>query len=95
MESIFDVDGTAGEPIDLPIGPGPATGHSWRLELPEGVRQIDDTPATDLTPGSPPGSRYRVVATSGEHTIQARLGRPWETEPVRTIVIRLHVTPPD
>jgi inhibitor of cysteine peptidase len=91
----IDVRGTAGVPIELPIGPGPATGHQWTLELPAGVRRIDDSePVATGQLGDPPGSRIRVIATPGEHVIDARLARPWEANPVREVRLRLHVDAP-
>lgn len=91
----FDIDGVAGEPIVLPIGPGPATGHSWTLELPPGVQRLPDTapvaPEPGVQLGAAQGSRMQVKAPVGEHTILARLGRPWEQRPVRSVRIVLHV----
>jgi hypothetical protein len=36
------VHGKAGQPIELPIAEGPATGYSWQLELPDGVIRLAD-----------------------------------------------------
>jgi predicted secreted protein len=92
----LDVNGVAGEPIELPITTGPATGHEWLLELPPGVQQIDEGPARPVDPGhrlgGAEGGQLRVTAPRGEHEILARLARPWEPgQPVRVARIRLHV----
>ncbi len=88
--------GKAGEPIVLPIATGPATGHAWRLELPEGVQRIADGPERPVDPaarlGAAAGGYLRVTAPRGEYVIIARLARPWEADrPVRVVRIRLHV----
>ncbi|MGZ5186252.1 MAG: hypothetical protein ACXWCO_14210 [Caldimonas sp.] len=92
----LDVDGVAGEPIELPLATGPATGHEWLLELPPGLLQIDEAPGRPIDPehrlGGAEGGRLRVTAPSGDHEIVARLARPWEPDqPVRVAHIRLHV----
>ena len=92
----LDVEGRAGEPIALPIAGGPATGHAWSLELPEGVERIEDGPQRPLDPslrlGGASGGYLRVTAPRGEHVIVARLARPWQPDqPVRVVSIRLHV----
>ncbi len=92
----LDADGREGEPIVLPIASGPATGHTWKLELPEGVERIDDGPERNVDPsrhlGGASGGFLRVTAPRGDHLIIARLARPWEPEhPVRVVGIRLHV----
>lgn len=96
MTEYLDVDGKAGQPITLPITAGPATGYSWRLDLPEGVERIDDSPARPLDPsvrlGGSASGYLQVTAPTGEHVISARLARPWEPDsPVRVVTIRLHV----
>jgi predicted secreted protein len=92
----LDVEGKAGEPITLPIASGPATGHAWSLELPDGVEQIDDGPERMVDPsarlGGASGGYLRVTALHGAYIIVARLARPWEPDrPVRVVGIRLHV----
>ncbi|SDJ26768.1 hypothetical protein SAMN05444157_2551 [Frankineae bacterium MT45] len=90
----FEVTGTAGEPIELPIGPGPATGHVWRLRLPDGVQRVDDTPSTTPDPlralGSSMGRKFQVIAPAGDHQIEAELARPNEDHSVRVVRITLH-----
>ena len=91
-----DVNGKAGQPITLPIAAGPATGHSWRLDLPAGVERIEDSPGRSLDPsvrlGGAEGGYLQVTAPRGEHIIVARLARPWEPDnPIRMVTIRLHV----
>jgi predicted secreted protein len=92
----LDVDGKAGEAIALPLTNGPATGYSWRLDLPAGVERIEDSPGRELDPavrlGGSEGRYLQVTAPKGEHVIVARLARPWEPDnPVRIVTIRLHV----
>jgi len=92
----FEVSGVAGEPIRLPIATGPATGHRWNLELPEGVVRIEDERGRAVDPavrlGGAAGGNLQVMATSGEHVIIARLARPWEPDQsVRVVRILLHV----
>ena len=92
----FDVDGASGQPIRLPIGPGPATGYQWQLDLPEGVSRIEDTPPEPVESaqrlGASGGGYMQVRAPAGEHEIVARLARPWQPDqPVRTVRMRLHV----
>ncbi|SOD73596.1 predicted secreted protein [Jatrophihabitans sp. GAS493] len=90
----FEVTGVAGQPIVLPIGPGPATGHVWRLRLPDGVRQVDDTAATMPDPlhalGASMGRKFQVQAEAGDHQIDAELARPNEEKAVRVVRITLH-----
>src|SRR5216684_3869644 len=86
----LDVEGRAGEVVVLPIAVGPATGHVWRLELPDGVKRIDDGPERPLEPserlGGASGGYLRVTAARGEHVLFARLARPWQTDrPVRVV----------
>jgi predicted secreted protein len=93
----FDVEGTAGEPITLPIAGGPPTGYRWSLELPAGVTQVEDGPERSVDPsarlGSATGGFLRVTASPGAHLIVARLARPWEQDqPVRVVGIRVHVS---
>jgi hypothetical protein len=92
----LDVAGKAGEPIELPIAGGPATGYAWRLELPNGVERIDDGPERIVDPsvglGSASGGYLRVAAARGDYLLGARLARPWDPDhPVRVVGIRLHV----
>ena len=92
----LEVEGVAGEPIELPIGGGPPTGYGWELELPAGVERLDDgsgrEPAPEVRLGGSHGGRVRVRAPAGEHAIVARLARPWERdEPARIVRIRLRV----
>lgn len=92
----FNVTGKPNEPITLPIAGGPATGFSWRLDLPAGVEQIEDGPERSAGDsarlGAATGGSLRVTATRGEHTIVARLVRPWEPDqPARVVRIQLHV----
>ena len=96
MPEDFDVDGVPGEPIALPISPGPATGHRWYLDLPEGVHRIDDEPGREPDEkhamGGSLGGRLRVTALHGDHLITAILARPWELPAaVRCVRIHLHV----
>ena len=78
----LDAEGTAGEPIVLPIAAGPATGYAWRLELPQEVEQLEDGPARAVDPdrrlGGAAGGFLRVTAPRGEHVLVARLARPWD-----------------
>lgn len=92
----LDVKGTAGEAITLPIATGPATGHVWKLELPEGVERIEDGPERPVEPaerlGGASGGHLRIRAPRGVHTIIARLARPWEPDrPTRVVRIRVDV----
>lgn len=96
METL-DVYGATGQPIELPIGPGPATGHHWVLELPPGVERIADAepdPAPDAGTrlGQAAGGRLRVTAGAGDHVLIARLTRPWESRAIREVRIALHVS---
>lgn len=88
--------GKAGQPVDLPIAGGPPTGYQWRLELPEGVEQVDEGPqrqvdsATRL--GDASGGFLRVKAQAGQYLITARLARPWQADqPIRIVQIRFEV----
>jgi predicted secreted protein len=92
----FEVKGQAGKPIDLPIANGPATGYSWRLELPKGVSRVEDGPERRVPAGQrlggSSGGHIRVTAAAGDYVIEARLVRPWEpNRPARVVEIRLHV----
>jgi len=92
----FDIEGKAGEAIALPIAGGPATGYAWRLELPAGVKQIEDSPERPVDPsvrlGAATGGYLQVTAPRGEYVVSAKLARPWESgNPVRVVTIRLHV----
>jgi predicted secreted protein len=89
--------GDAGQPIDLPIGGGPATGHVWVLDLPDGVIQLGGGPATPVpaerAQGGASNSPLRVqAAEEGLYVVEARLARPWETgRPVRVVRLTLMV----
>ena len=92
----LNVEGKAGEPLTLPLALGPATGYAWRLDLPQGVERIEDGPPRPVDPsvqlGGAEGGHLRVIASSGEHVIVARLARPWEPDkPVRVVEIRLQI----
>jgi len=92
----LEVEGLAGEPLDLPIGGGPPAGYSWELELPPGVERLADSsgdePPPDVLLGGSRGARVRVRAPAGEHVILGKLVRPWQPdEPARTVRIRLRV----
>lgn len=89
------VRGKAGQPIELPIAQGPATGYSWQLDLPAGVVRLEDGPERPGTPGrhlgAAVGGAMRVQAPEGQFTLTARLARPWGGEAVRTVAIDLVV----
>jgi predicted secreted protein len=92
----LELEGLAGEPLELPIGGGPPAGYSWELELPAGVERLPDSaghePPDDARLGGSRGERVRVRASAGEHVIVGRLVRPWEPDrPARTVRIRLRV----
>jgi predicted secreted protein len=92
----FNLSGVAGEPIDLPIAHGPATGYAWTLDLPEGVERIEDGPPRPIDPltrlGAAAGGAIRVKAKRGEYHITARLARPWQPDkPVGVVEIHLKV----
>src|SRR4051812_26408517 len=98
MESVeeFHVSGAANQPIQLPIKAGPVTGHSWTLDLPAGVVQIQDAPGAPVSPleklGASVSGNLQVTAAPGDYTIVARLARPWEQgQAVRTARIHLQV----
>ena len=93
----LEVAGKAGQPIPLPIAPGPATGYVWHLDLPEGVKRIEDAPPPPhegpLRPGEAYGGPLQVTAPPGDHLIVARLARPWQPDaPARIVRIHVHVT---
>jgi predicted secreted protein len=94
-----NVSGKRGEAIVLPIATGPATGHSWHLELPPGVQRIADGPARAVSPansvGAGTGGSLRIeAAEAGDYVIRAQLARKWEPDrPVRVVRINLHVSP--
>ena len=88
----FEVHGRAGEPIALPVGGTAATGHEWTLERPPAVEPIGETSATAGPPGAPTQQRLVVSAPAGRYELTARLARPWEDEPVRTVRIVLLVS---
>jgi len=91
------VQGRAGEPIALPVGVTAATGHEWTLEHPPEVQLVGET-GDPSTPGRPTGAgdptqqRLVVSAPAGRYELTARLGRPWEDDPVRTVRIVLDVS---
>jgi predicted secreted protein len=95
----INLSGRYGEAISLPIAGGPATGYSWRLELPPGLQRIPDGPPRSVNPtsaiGTALGGSLRVeAAEAGDYVIVARLARPWEPDrPARLIRINLHVAP--
>jgi predicted secreted protein len=96
LTEYLDIEGKPGEVITLPIASGPATGYAWRLELPEGVTRIEDSPERPLDPsvrlGGAAGGYLQVTAPQGKHVLTARLARPWEPDnPVRVVTIRLHI----
>jgi predicted secreted protein len=93
---VIEVDGRAGEPIELPVGSTAASGHRWRLELPDDVKLVAETSPVDAPEGeragAATGSHLVVTAPAGRHELVARLARPWETQPVRVIRIVLNVS---
>lgn len=105
-EPSFEVAARAGEPTALPVGGTAATGHEWTLERPPEVQLVGGTSATPAAHGAngPPGlpgpnaagdptqQRLVVVAPAGRYELTARLGRPWEDVPVRTVRIVLVVS---
>jgi predicted secreted protein len=89
--------GVSGQPIELPIANGPATGFSWHLELPDGTQRIEDGSERSVDAsvklGAACGGPLRVIAPAGEHLIIAKLARPWAIDrPIRIARIRLYVT---
>ena len=86
----LNVHGTAGSPIELPISQGPVTGHSWTLNLPDGVERIDDGPQRPVDPPTKPGASIRgairVKARKGDYRITARLARSWQPDPPARVV---------
>lgn len=93
----FELQGKAGQPVALPIGPGPATGYTWTLNMPAGLQQLDnaagpEVPAANQLGGAVAGAMRVVAASPGDYTIEGRLARPWDPEDVaRTVRIRLHI----
>jgi predicted secreted protein len=89
------VRGKAGQPIELPIAEGPATGYSWQLELPDGVIRLEDgpprTPPEGKHLGAAIGGAIRVQAPQGRFSLTARLVRPWGGDAVRAVAIDLIV----
>jgi hypothetical protein len=92
----IEVEGRAGEPIELPVGSTAASGHQWRLDLPPEVTLVGETPPGDAPAGegagAATGSHLVVTAPAGRHELTARLARPWETQPVREVRIVLNVS---
>ena len=92
----IEVEGRAGEPIELPLGTTAATGHEWQLDLPDDVRLVGETPAAEAPDGeragAVTGSHLVVTAPAGRHELIARLARPWESQPVRELRIVLTVS---
>jgi predicted secreted protein len=91
----MSVRGKAGQPIDLPIAQGPATGYGWVLDLPAGVVRLEDGPQRPAAPGkhlgAATGGVLRVQAPRGQFVITARLVRPRGGPAARTVVINLTV----
>jgi predicted secreted protein len=90
------VQGSAGQPITLPISQGPATGFGWVLDLPTGVARVEDGPGQPIPPdqrlGGSNTAAFRVTAEKGRYRITARLVRPWQPDaPIDTVVIDLEV----
>lgn len=90
------VEGSAGQPIALPLSNGPATGYSWVLDLPDGVARCEDGPKSPPPPGqelgSGTGAALRVIAAKGRYRITAKFVRPWQPDaPIETVVIDLVV----
>ena len=88
--------GTAGQPIDLPIAAGPPTGYEWRLDLPEGVEQLEEGEERLLDPaarlGGASGGFLRIRAPIGRYLLTARLARPWQPDqPIRIVYIIVEV----
>ena len=95
MTEELHVEGEAGRPIELPLTTGPATGHEWTLELPAGMRRLDEGPGAPVPAGQDLGgashASLRVQADAGTYHVVARLARPWEPDrPTRTVT--LHIT---
>jgi predicted secreted protein len=93
----FDLQGAAGQPVALPIGPGPATGYTWALTMPTGIQRLEDAagpevPAAHKLGAAAAGAIRVVAAAPGNYTIEGRLARPWDQEDVvRTVRIQLHI----
>ena len=93
----FELQGTAGQPVSLPISPGPATGYRWQLRLPAGVQRLEDAPGPEVPAGTNLGASLAgairvVAATPGTYTIDGQLVRPWDEEDVaRTVRLHLHI----
>lgn len=91
------VKGRAGQPIDLPLTQGPATGYSWQLDLPEGVTRLEDGSSRPAPPdqrlGATSGAVLRVKAAKpGRYRVIAQLARPWDPNaPLQTLVLDLTV----
>ena len=95
-QPLVEVAGAAGRPIELPVGNTGATGYSWTLQLPVGVSAAGETepiaPPPGQEQGATTGSRLLVAAAvPGEYELEARLARPWESEPLQSLRIRLLV----
>jgi predicted secreted protein len=96
MNEELHVEGEAGRPIELPLTTGPATGYSWTLELPAGMRRLDDGPGAPPPVGQALGGAshapLRVQADAGTYDVVARLVRPWEPDrPARTVTLHIDV----
>jgi predicted secreted protein len=90
------VKGVGGQTIELPIAGGPPTGYAWRLDLPEGVEQVQEGEQRLIDPaarlGGASGGFLRVRAPAGQYLIEARLARPWQLDqPIRVVQINLEV----
>jgi predicted secreted protein len=92
----IEVHGRAGEPIELPLGSTAATGHEWRLTLPDDVRLVGATPPLEAPAGqqagAATGSRLLVAAPAGRYELSAELARPWESTPVQEVRLVLIVS---
>lgn len=92
----ISLSGHPHEPIILPIRDGPPTGYAWRLDLPEGLRQIEAGPLRQADPATAIGAdisgALRVEADHpGDFVVTARLARPWQPDqPAR--IIRFTIT---
>lgn len=91
-DQVLEVSGPAGEAIELPLGNAGPTGYSWTLDYPDGVEAAGETEGDSAERGEPTGSRLLVRAPEpGRFELAARLARPWDEEPIRSVLIRLTV----